>query len=299
MKRTHHGKVESVTRSVHSLEGANLPSTLIHYDCAVSMKQASGKCGIEFIYPDLHPVRNEVAWYKWEFLRRNPRYRADFQKFVGVYGAWFKKRGYWFDYKRRLANWTQADEDHFYAKIAPSILRICQKWQIGNLLPPDWQFDKKKGLHRIPGRDVGLPTGIAAELNWDLEFMGDLIEMGFTGSGNSARRYGNVVLAEFDLAWPMKDLLDYAKKVLAYAKENYNNELKKRGSRVPSGRRRLQEYDTHLRIWDLKQQSKGLDGNCRDDFPRLLKRVCIAASSRPSQSRRKAHLRSLQRNKLN
>jgi hypothetical protein len=231
------------------------------------MKPAPAKYQIEFIYPNVPTVRNQVAWYKWEFLRRNPQYCADFQDFVKKYGSWFKNRGYWFDYKRRLANWTESDEDHFYASIAPRILRLCQKWKIGNLFPPDWRFDRKTGLHKIPGRQWGLPTGINAEMNWDLEFMGDLIDMGFTGTGNSARRHGNVVLAEFDLNWPMKDLLHYAKKVLAYAKENYNRELKKQGLGVPSGRRRFEDYDTHLRIWDLKQQGKRLTEIAETIFP--------------------------------
>lgn len=220
------------------------------------MKPAKTKYDIEFIYPDLHPVRNEIAWYKWEFLRRNPEYRADYQTFVRTYGAWFKPRGYWFDYKRRSRKWSESDENYFYENIAPSILKLCQKWKIGNLFPPDWQFDEKTGIHRIPGREWGLPTDLPAEMNWDLEFMSHLLEMGFTGGGNSARRHGNVVLAEFDLNWPMEDLLDYAKRVLAYAQENYKNELKKRGAKVPGGRRRLQDYPIYIKVWDLKEQGK-------------------------------------------
>ena len=38
----------------------------------------------------------------------------------------------YYDYARRLANWTKSDEDYFYAKIAPSILKLCRKWQLND-----------------------------------------------------------------------------------------------------------------------------------------------------------------------
>ncbi len=172
------------------------------------------------------------------------------------FGPWFSRKGYWFDDDRREANWTKSDEEYFYAKIAPLIAKICRKWQIGNLFPPNWRFDKKHGMRKIGSREIGPPTGIAPELNWDFRFMRELIDMGFVGTANSARRYGNLVLVEFDLNWRMKDLLKYAKYVLIRAQENYRGELQEHGLRIASSRRRFGDYDTHLRIWDLKQQGK-------------------------------------------
>jgi hypothetical protein len=32
------------------------------------MKLAKNQRQIEFIHPNVNPVRNEIAWYKWEFL---------------------------------------------------------------------------------------------------------------------------------------------------------------------------------------------------------------------------------------
>src|SRR5450631_2839669 len=167
------------------------------------MKPSRATPALEFIYT-AHPVPSEVNWYKWEFLRRNCEYQRDYRELTERFGQWFWRRGYWYDYDRRLANWTPADEKYFYAKIAPAIGEICQKYQIGNLFPPKWRFDKKRGTRKIGSREVGPPTGIAAELNWDFNVMRELMEMGFTGTADSARRYQNLVLVEFDLNRPLK-----------------------------------------------------------------------------------------------
>lgn len=218
------------------------------------MKPARREFEIEFIHPNAHPVRNDIAWYKWEFLRRNPEYHSDFQKFVRKYGPWFGRRGYWYDYPRRLAEWTKSDEDYFYGKIAPVILKLCQKWRIGNLFPPDWKFDRAKGTHRIPGWEWGVPTDVSAEMNWDLDFLSKVLGMGFTSNVTSGTRHRNILAAEFDLNWPMKDLVDHAKRLLAYGKKNYENELKKLGLGGPKARRRLRDYGLHLKVWDLSKR---------------------------------------------
>ena len=209
----------------------------------------------EFIYTQ-HPVPHWVAWYKWEFLRRNPTYRNDYRKFKDKFGEWFGQRGYWYDYDRREEEWTEADEDYFYAEIAPEIARLCRKWQIGNLFPPSWRFSRKNGSRMIGSRELGPPTAIAPELNWDPGYMRELLEMCFTGTADSAFRYRNMLRLELDLNRPLKDLVEYAQYVLVRAIENYKEELQDLGLKSPKSRRRLTDYDRHLEIWDLSQKKK-------------------------------------------
>lgn len=226
------------------------------YDLCASMKLATQQNRIEFIHPKINPLRIEAAWFKWEFLRRNREYQADHRKFVEKHRRWFEKRGYWYDYKRRVANWTKADEDYFYAKIAPSIYALCKKWQIGNLFPPDWKFDRRSGVHSIRGWDWGTPTDLPPEMNWDPAFLRSLFEWRFSTFTTSAKRIGYLLAAEFDLSWPMKDLVDYAQTLLAYAQGNYREELKQLGMKLPVGRRRAADYATHLQAWDLRRVGK-------------------------------------------
>jgi hypothetical protein len=224
---------------------------------AEKLRPSRPNFGIEFIYTE-HPVPHQVAWYKWEFLRRNREYRADYKQFIDTFGSWFRRRGFWYEYDRRQEKWSKVDEDYFYENIAPAIARLCKRWEIGNLFPPEWRFHKKRGTRKIGSRELDPPTGIAPELNWDFNVMNELMEMGFTGTADSARRYQNLVLVEFDLNRPMKDLMWYAKYVLTRAVENYRTERAKLGLTAPSGRRRLEDYAVHLAVWDLKQRGKSV-----------------------------------------
>ena len=115
-----------------------------------------------------------------------------------------------------------------------------------------------------------IPTIIAPAWDWDRLTFRRLIKLGFIGTADLAKRYRNVVLAEFDLNWPTKDLLDYAKRVLAYARENYETELQEQGLKVPRSRRRIQDYGIHLKIWDLKQEGKSVPEIARLVFPNEL-----------------------------
>jgi hypothetical protein len=230
------------------------------------MKSPRARFRTEFIYTS-EPLPRQIAWYKWEFLRRNPLYASDYQKFMGSFGHWFKRRSFWYEEDRRLETWTESDEDYFYERIAPVILKICKKWKIGNLFPPEWRFNKRSGLRSVGGKEKAPPTAIAAELNWDLPYMHDLFDRGFTGTSDSAQRYGNLVLLEFDLNWPMKDLERYSKYVLGRALENYRDECKELGIKIPNSRRRLEDYDTHLSIWDLKQSGRSVSEIAKLIFP--------------------------------
>lgn len=221
----------------------------------------------EFIYTQ-DPLPHSVAWFKWEFLRRNPGYGRDYKKFKVKFGEWFRQRGYWYDYDRRQDEWSGVDEDYFYDEIAPEIARLCRKWQIGNLFPPSWQFSRKNGTRKVGSRELGPPTGIAPELNWDVTYMQQLLEMGFTGTADSAFRYRNMLRVEFDLDRPLKDLVEYSRYVLIRAIENYKKEeMQDLGFKTPKSRRRLEDYETHLKIWDLRKKKKTVTQIAEIVFP--------------------------------
>lgn len=189
--------------------------------------------------------------------------------FIKRFGPWFNRRGYWYDQARR-EDWTKSDEKHYHAEIFPVLGALCEKWKVANLFPPGWRFDRRKGRRRTGRGTVEIPTIIAPAWDWDRLTFRRLIKLGFIGTADLAKRYRNVVLAEFDLNWPTKDLLDYAKRVLAYARENYETELQEQGLKVPRSRRRIQDYGIHLKIWDLKQEGKSVPEIARLVFPNEL-----------------------------
>jgi hypothetical protein len=251
------------------------------------MKQPRPRYQLEFLYTSF-PNRHRAEWFKWEFLRRNSEYRDDYKKFVDAHGAWLRAKGYWYDLSMR-PNWTVSNEKYFYRNIAPEIVRLCVKWSVGDLHPPGWRFSKERqqGMFRLE-RPSGSATGFPPELNWDHALQLELLGMGFTGTGGNARRYGHLVLVEFDLQWPMKDLVDFARRVLVRAQENYKDRLQEQGYDFPAGRRRFEDYRTHLKVWDLKHRKSKQEreiagivfGKYPPDFGRRLVRDHLKAAER-------------------
>jgi hypothetical protein len=212
---------------------------------------------LELLYTSF-PERDQVNWYKWEFLRRNSEYRADYRLFYKRHELWLKRKGYWYDYTKR-GLWKEVDERYFYSKIAPDIVALCQKWFVGDIYPPHLRFKKEPDWDFNMARPKLPATGFFPEFKWDYAFQKNLMGLGFTGEGGMARRFGHLVLLECDLNWPMRDLLDFAKRVLVRAQENYTEGFREQqGEHFPKSRRRFEDYKTHLRVWDLKQKGKSV-----------------------------------------
>jgi hypothetical protein len=210
-----------------------------------------------------NPLRHHAAWYRWEFLRRNPNYHQDYDNFMLRFSAFFQKKGLWKG-NARTFRWTQKDEDYFYSKIKPVLDRMCKKWQVVDLDPPKWQFRRSDGKRKFEGDSLYLPT---LKSDFSLERMRELFSWGFTGQGGLARRLGKSLVVELDLTWPMKDMVDYAKRAISFAQRMYVEELEELGIPRTKSRRRFTDYDTHIQVWDLKQQGKSVADIAEIVFP--------------------------------
>ena len=88
--------------------------------------------------------RERIAWYQWEFLRRNQEYRRDYELFMAEFGDWFRKKGLWYD---KSVVYEGKDWEYFCSRVCPRAQQICEKWQITDPIPPDWEFDKRTSAH--------------------------------------------------------------------------------------------------------------------------------------------------------
>src|SRR5258706_4282493 len=209
-----------------------------------------------------------TAIYRWEFLRRNREYRADYNGFISSFGDWLKDKGDWGDSETR-ANWTKSDQKYFHTEIEPVLTELYQKWELCNLFPPElgvkeWTQGHESGQD---GRDFP-PTCLSADGKWDSRSFTELKRMGFDGTGTSTRLYQNLLLMQVDLNSPMKDLLDHVYGILKLAKDSYLEEVDKLGVKPPQRRRRFEHYDQYLKIWDLKQEGKSRTEIAKLVFPR-------------------------------
>jgi hypothetical protein len=200
-----------------------------------------------------------IAWYKWEFLRRNSAYRKDHQEFMREFGSWFRKYGKWYD--ETVSPWGLVRLQFFGRAIAPKLKAICEKWQIRDPFSPYWDFTKLGRHYYKQHYRVLLPTDCSREEaadQWDIpEFfflsLDEIIERA-PESTALLPRPDHVLTLKFDLRLPLPSLLAVAKGEITSSKKRYDRNHPPPTNITPAVRRRLDLYDTYLKVWDLQAQ---------------------------------------------
>ena len=210
----------------------------------------------------------QVKWYQWEFLRRNPEYHRENEAFLARFGVWFHEKGFWYD---RDAVYEGKDWKLFCKVIAPRARQICRKWRICDPFPPDWDFDQQTGLHEYkPGLTAYLPTGYSSERAaacWELplETLDHLVKKAAQEELEAVRLsdpdqedFYRYVRSKLDVRRPLRELLEQVKKEVEFGKRRYEKFLLREGKEMPKTqsekRRRLDTYQRYLQVWDLHQQ---------------------------------------------
>jgi hypothetical protein len=213
--------------------------------------------------------------YRWEFLRRNPQYCADYNAFMDCFGAWLKRKGRrWPPSAMDRASWPKSEERYFRTKVEPLLTQFCRKWQVSDLFPPEFgEIEWRQRQADVgDGKGEGAmfpPTRISSPIEGDVPSTRELKKMGFLGAGTITRQYENLLLIQVDLNSPLKDLVEHTGRMLRWARGNYRRWLEADGLRLPKSRRRFEDYVLHLRIWDLKKEGKRNIEIARLVFPNL------------------------------
>jgi hypothetical protein len=225
-----------------------------------------------------------VSWYKWEFLRRNPEYRKDHDSFIGEFGKWFAKHGYWYD--QTCDPWGHENLRYFAKTIAPKAKAICEKWAVSDPYSPDWEFTREGLYFYKPHFEVFLPTECGKEQAgklWDLSGMPmswDDLERQLR-EYESAKRYprpDHQFVTSFDLRLPLKTLLDEAAQRVRDRKGRYDRKHPPMKI-VHAVRRRLDLYGLYLEVWDLATRGEKFEYIGALLFPRESARLQRAKDS--------------------
>jgi Family of unknown function (DUF6499) len=117
------------------------------YDIPARMKPAPSRGFVTTFYVT-YGAQSKAALYRWEFLRRNPQYRADYNEFMRRFGAWLKGKGRrWPPSKFDLREyWTKSQQRYFRTKIEPVLTQLCLKWQISDLFSPDFGLEEDRQI---------------------------------------------------------------------------------------------------------------------------------------------------------
>jgi hypothetical protein len=170
------------------------------------------------------------------------------------FGDWFREHGYWYD--QEINPWGTKNLNFFARVIAPKARLICEKWQIRDPYSPDWDFTRS-GVHQYKTDwEAFLPTDCSEgeiEAMWDFSFL-LMSEFRFRRS----LRVRNKPLTDyqlgmtFDLRRPLRSLLLEAKEGITSRKVKYDRRHRQPPRISPAIRRRLDLYDTYLKVWDLR-----------------------------------------------
>jgi hypothetical protein len=215
-----------------------------------------------------HPDNQHVDLYRWEFIRRNEQYKADYEHFFERFGPWFKVKRCRLRYGGTRLKRTRSDEAYFREKIEPVLMELCKKWDVFNLCPPDWDVDVDLMRRRKDWPHGWVPTSSRGNPSRDFRYSRKEVKRRYQ-TGPIGRLYGKILVVEFELDRPLKDLLRDARKAIEMGQKSYNQSLEAAGRKLPRGRRRFEDYDKHLRVWDLHQDNKSRREIAKAVFPSM------------------------------
>jgi hypothetical protein len=239
-----------------------------------------------------------VAWFKWEFLRRNSLYKQDQLAFQNRFEPWFELNGYWWD--RKAPIYTEDSWHFFCGQIAPAAKAICERWNITDPFPPSWDFDAnctrlERGstlfiptLDRghswdLPVVDPGSNTDAESEFDPTLRYFEET-ENGFADTEESWKDAEDIrfVRVEIDITKPLKRINAIVEREVGWARRIFENTVGSLPKIRKRSRIRLSDYEICLQVWKLRE--KGLtfpqiaalmfpNENRIDDVERNAKRV--------------------------
>lgn len=237
-----------------------------------------------------------IGYYRWEFLRRNVEFHRDFDVFCSQFADWFESRGWWYDPDVR---YTRAEKDYIHRNIAPAARKLQMRWNIGRLFPYDWKFEKSGRFEIRAGVFVDLLGNSSSSPfpNWEKR-LGDVTRLTVDDLlFEYERRTGLVVHdsveemplpedfqyePEFvpeehwdrqvymavDISFPLRSLVAKLEAEIQQAKREYRAKHGKLKRQELRARRRFEDFDSYLRVWDLKKQGLTYRQVARQAFPR-------------------------------
>jgi hypothetical protein len=187
--------------------------------------------------PRTQELRDRLAWFRWEFIRRNKAYQQEQEAFQAKFGGWFETNGYWWDQHGPI--YSEQFWYHFCSEIAPAASLICERWDLTDPLPSSWQFDMES-VRVERGTKILVPTHSSGDgRRWNLTAVDpalypdanarflkatgdipDVIKPSWNVAGDP-----RVVRIEIDVAEPMQQILAYVQERVERQKSFYKTRL--------------------------------------------------------------------------
>jgi hypothetical protein len=220
---------------------------------------------------------SKILHYRWEFLRRNQEFRRDVDQFVSKFASWFRDRGWWYDPE---VKYCESDKKYWSTAIHPNLWRILSKWDVAGLVPYDWQFNPsgkyelRQGVSvDLPGRKMETRSGDVrrlheSEFSWFAERL-QAYRSGEVVNGESLPEsyLDRTIILSVDIAYSVGSNLAKIEAEIRNARREYKAKHGSLGRQERRPRRRFEQYDDYLKVWDLKQSGLSLAKIALEFYP--------------------------------
>jgi hypothetical protein len=177
-----------------------------------------------------------VAHFKWEFVRRNDAYHREYAEFDSKFGGWIRKHG--------RHPWMKDKSDvavrYYFEKVYPHEVRIRQKWSVTFPTDPE----RRRALCEIQRSNAAqvsmpIPPSFANQTIW-------------VWRNPSPIEASSRLDLYICLAGPKSEIMQQVEEAIDTELVQRKNVLR----RPKEKRRRMDQYETYLKVWDSYQIKK-------------------------------------------
>jgi hypothetical protein len=200
--------------------------------------------------------------YKWEFLRRNQEFQRDYAALANQFPEWIAEHG------GLVGSDSTSDQGKlsFYREyVLPAASKITERWwvigpvhptlsSIPNQVPPEVDPPSFYNPHEVESGSVWAVT-----------------ERFSHTPGPFTPRELRFLVTQIDIAQPLETIFAELEFWIENAKSRYRTYIGPLPSFRKRRRARLEEYDSYLRVWDLRMQGFTFERIAFQLFPREMR----------------------------
>lgn len=203
--------------------------------------------------------------YKWEFLRRNEEYQKDYAAFEERFSEWLQRNGGWVP---RVSK----DEDpeawaFFRSQVVRPVGQILQRWGISDPVNPAQSFEYPHGsgsesmllLHFSKSSDFTTKDDIDTKFlepelsEEEKERITDSLLFPWDHAPQNPQEL-RFIKVRIDIAKTLDSIFERLERDIERARLRYRVQVGPLPDFRKRQRIRLDQYDSYLKVWDLRMQ---------------------------------------------
>ena len=215
-----------------------------------------------------------IHQYKWEFLRRNEEYQSDYTTFEERFAGWIQMYEGWIP-----PGFVKEDDPEewsfFQSQVEPAVWKITERWYIRDPTDPTRSYLEalpfffSEAQVRKKGDEEDLESHEPPTWDYFSHILGD--------APNTPKGL-RFIQAPIDITEPNERIFAHLAVRIEIARARYKVHI----GPLPDSRRRprtrLEEYDSYLKVWDLRKQDLTFEQIAFRLFPLEMENVAFRSA---------------------